>query len=168
LLYYQKRVKKGVCVPKVGDKVSDFCRPNQDEEEICFRDIKGRWLVLYFYPKDNTPGCTTEACDFTAALPDFKGLDATIFGVSPDSPAKHRSFIEKKDLGITLLADEDKSLCEAFGVWQLKKFMGKEYMGVVRSTFIIDPQGVIAASWEKVKVKGHIDEVKQKLKELQG
>ncbi|MEJ2488763.1 MAG: redoxin domain-containing protein, partial [Sulfurovaceae bacterium] len=71
-------------MPKVGDKVSDFCRPNQDEEEICFRDIKGRWLVLYFYPKDNTPGCTTEACDFTAALPDFKGLDATIFGVSPD------------------------------------------------------------------------------------
>ncbi|MEJ2528313.1 MAG: redoxin domain-containing protein, partial [Sulfurovaceae bacterium] len=81
-------------MPKVGDKVSDFCRPNQDEEEICFRDIKGRWLVLYFYPKDNTPGCTTEACDFTTALPDFKGLDATIFGVSPDSPAKHRSFIE--------------------------------------------------------------------------
>ncbi len=151
----------------VGDKAPDFCLPNQDEEEICLRDIKGRWIVLYFYPKDNTPGCTTEACDFTEALPDFEGLNAIVLGVSPDSPKKHRNFIEKKDLKITLLADEEKELCNAFGVWQLKKNYGREYMGVVRSTFIIDPDGKIAAKWEKVRVKGHVDEVKEKLTALQ-
>ena len=152
---------------EIGNSVPDFCLPNQDEEEICFRDIKGRWTILYFYPKDNTPGCTTEACDFTAALPDFEGLNAIILGVSPDSPRKHRNFIEKKDLKITLLADEEKELCKAFGVWQLKKNYGREYMGVVRSTFVIDPDGKIAARWEKVKVKGHVDAVKEKLAELQ-
>ncbi|MDD5405491.1 MAG: thioredoxin-dependent thiol peroxidase [Sulfurovaceae bacterium] len=152
---------------QVGDNVPDFCLPNQDEEEICFRDIKGRWIVLYFYPKDNTPGCTVEACDFTRAIPDFRELDATIIGVSPDSPASHRKFIEKKELRITLLSDERKSLSNAFGVWQLKKFMGKEHMGVVRSTFIINPEGKIAAMWENVKVKRHVEEVKNKLEELQ-
>ena len=152
---------------EVGTQVEDFCLPNQDEEEICFRDIKGKWIVLYFYPKDNTPGCTTEACDFTAAVPDFTDLDAIILGVSPDSPEKHRKFIEKKELGITLLADEEKELCNQFGIWQLKKFMGKEYMGVVRSTFIIDPDGKIAANWTKVRVKEHVDAVKAKLQELQ-
>ncbi len=151
----------------VGDTVPDFCLPNQDEEEICLRDIKGRWIVLYFYPKDNTPGCTTEACDFTVALPDFEGLNAIVLGVSPDSPHKHRNFIEKKDLKITLLADEEKELCNLFGCWQLKKNYGREYMGVVRSTFIIDPDGKVAAKWEKVRVKGHVDEVKAKLAELQ-
>ena len=152
---------------EVGTQVEDFCLPNQDEEEICFRDIKGKWIVLYFYPKDNTPGCTTEACDFTAAVPDFTDLDAIILGVSPDSPEKHRKFIEKKELGITLLADEEKALCNQFDIWQLKKFMGKEYMGVVRSTFIIDPDGEIAANWTKVRVKEHVDAVKAKLQELQ-
>ena len=152
---------------EVGEKVADFCLPNQDEEEICFRDIKGRWIVLYFYPKDNTPGCTTEACDFTSALPDFEGLNAIVLGVSPDSPKKHRNFIEKKELGITLLSDEEKELCKTFGVWQLKKNYGREYMGVVRSTFLIDPDGKIAAKWEKVRVKGHVEEVKSKLSELQ-
>ena len=151
----------------VGDVVPDFCLPNQDEEEICLRDIKGRWIVLYFYPKDNTPGCTTEACDFTAALPDFEGLNATILGVSPDSPKKHRNFIEKKDLKITLLADEEKEVCQLFGVWQLKKNYGREYMGVLRSTFIIDPEGKVAAKWENVRVKGHVEAVKEKLAELQ-
>ncbi len=151
---------------EVGTQAPEFCLPNQDEEEICLRDIKGRWIVLYFYPKDNTPGCTTEACDFTAAEPEFVGLDAMILGVSPDSPKKHRSFIEKKDLKITLLADEEKELCNAFGVWQLKKFMGREYMGVVRSTFIIDPDGKIVAVWNKVRVKGHVNEVKEKLEAL--
>lgn len=152
---------------EVGNEVPDFCLPNQDEEEICFRDIKGRWTVLYFYPKDNTPGCTTQACDFTQAEPDFTALDAIILGVSPDSPKKHRNFIEKKDLTITLLADEEKELCNLFGIWQLKKFMGKEYMGVVRSTFIINPEGKIAASWTKVRVKEHASIVKAKLEELQ-
>jgi peroxiredoxin Q/BCP len=153
---------------QIGDQAPAFCLPNQDEEEVCLRDLQGSWIVLYFYPKDNTPGCTTEACEFTAALPDFSGLGATILGVSPDSPKKHRSFIEKKELGITLLADEEKEVCEAYGVWQLKKFMGREYMGVVRSTFIIDPDGNVVAVWEKVRVKGHVKAVKEKLAELQG
>ena len=151
---------------QIGDQAPAFCLPNQDEEEVCLRDLQGSWIVLYFYPKDNTPGCTTEACEFTAAMPDFSGLGATILGVSPDSPKKHRNFIEKKALGITLLADEEKEACEAYGVWQLKKFMGREYMGVVRSTFIIDPDGNIAASWEKVRVKGHVEAVKEKLMEI--
>jgi len=153
---------------EIGDTIPAFCLPNQDEEEICFRDIKGRWAVIYFYPKDNTPGCTTEACDFTEALPDFNGLEAIILGVSPDTPKKHRSFIEKKKLKITLLADEDKSLCKSFGMWQLKKFMGREYMGIVRSTFLISPDGTLAYKWEKVRVKNHVNEVKEKLIELQG
>ncbi len=151
---------------EIGDTIPDFCLPNQDEEEICFRDIKGRWIVLYFYPKDNTPGCTTEACDFTEALPDFTALEAIVLGVSPDSPKKHRNFIEKKGLKITLLADEEKELCKKFGVWQLKKSYGREYMGVVRSTFLIAPNGTLAYRWEKVRVKGHVNEVKAKLEEL--
>ncbi|MFT7824745.1 MAG: thioredoxin-dependent thiol peroxidase [Sulfurimonas sp.] len=153
---------------ETGQKAPEFCLPNQDEEEVCLRDIQGKWIVLYFYPKDNTPGCTTEACDFTEAMPDFDGLDAMILGVSPDSSKKHRNFIKKKELGITLLADEEKELCKAYGVWQLKKNYGKEYMGVVRSTFLIDPEGKIAAAWDKVRVKGHVDTVKEKLVELQG
>jgi len=151
---------------EVGDTISNFCLSNQDEEEICFRDIKGRWIILYFYPKDNTAGCTTEACDFTDALPDFSSLDAIVLGVSPDSPKKHRNFIEKKSLKLTLLADEDKSLCKSFGVWQQKKNFGKEYMGVVRSTYLIAPDGTLAFKWEKVRVKGHVDRVKEKLQEI--
>jgi len=152
---------------KVGDNIPDFCSQNQDEEEICFRDIKGRWIVLYFYPKDNTPGCTTQACDFTNSYDDFGNLNTSILGVSPDGPKKHRNFIDKKNLKITLLADEEKELCKLFGVWQLKKFMGKEYMGVVRTTFIINPDGKVAKVWEKVRVKGHIDNVKEELELLQ-
>ncbi len=151
---------------EIGDTIPNFCIPNQDEEEICFRDIKGRWIVVYFYPKDNTPGCSTEACDFTEALPDFTALEAVVLGVSPDSPKKHRNFIEKKGLKITLLADEEKDLCKKFGVWQLKKNYGREYMGVVRSTFLIAPNGTLAYKWEKVRVKGHVDDVKAKLEEL--
>ena len=164
---------------EIGTKAPDFCAPNQDDIEICSRDLKGKWIVLYFYPKDMTPGCTTQACDFTEAHPQFDDLDAVILGVSPDDAAKHRKFIEKKDLSITLLADLDKKMCEDYGVWQLKKFMGKEFMGVVRSTFIINPKGEIAAIWEKVNVrkkktvKGekieilHVNEVKEKIEELQ-
>lgn len=164
---------------KVGNEAPLFCIPNQDDVEICLRDIVGHWIVLYFYPRDNTPGCTTQACDFTSALPDFDDLDAFIFGVSPDTTSKHRSFIEKKDLEITLLADVETKVCQSYKVWQLKKFMGKENMGVVRSTFIIDPAGKIAAIWEKVsvrkkkKIEGetieifHVNEVKLKLEELQ-
>jgi len=153
---------------EIGTKAPELCLPNQDETEICLRDLSGKWVILYFYPKDNTPGCTTEACEFTEALPVFEDLDAVVLGVSPDSPKKHRNFIEKKELKITLLADEDKELCHAYGVWQLKKNYGKEYMGVVRSTFIISPESNIVATWEKVRVKGHVEAVKEQLKGLQG
>ena len=148
-------------------KAPEFCLPNQDETEICLRDLAGKWVILYFYPKDNTPGCTTEACDFTNDLEEFEELDAVILGVSPDSPKKHRNFIEKKDLKIILLSDEDKEVLKAYGAWGLKKMYGKEYEGVIRSTFIIDPDGDIVAEWKKVRVKEHVEEVKNKLKSLQ-
>jgi peroxiredoxin Q/BCP len=155
-------------MPQIAAQAPAFCLPNQDQEEVCLRDLQGSWIVLYFYPKDNTPGCTTEACEFTVAMPDFSGLGATILGVSPDSPKKHRNFIEKKELGITLLSDEEREVCTAYGVWQLKKNYGREYMGVVRTTYIIDPDGQIAAVWKKVRVKGHVEAVREKLAELVG
>ncbi len=151
---------------EVNKKAPEFCLPNQDDVEICSRDLKGKWVVLYFYPKDNTPGCTTEACEFTEALPDFNDLDAIVLGVSADSTKKHRNFIEKKDLGITLLSDEDTKMMQEYGVWQLKKNFGKEYMGIVRTTYIIDPEGVVKAVFEKVRVKGHVAIVKETLSQL--
>jgi peroxiredoxin Q/BCP len=153
-------------MPEIGTQAPPFCLPNQDEVEICLRDLKGKWVVLYFYPKDLTPGCTTEACDFTEALPDFEKLDAVVLGVSPDSPEKHRRFIEKKGLALTLLSDEEKSVLKAYGAWGLKKMYGKEFEGVIRSTFLIDPAGKIAAVWPKVRVKGHVAAVKEKLEAL--
>ena len=152
----------------LNQKAPEFCLPNQDETEICLRDLAGKWVVLYFYPKDNTPGCTTEACDFTDNLEEFEELDAVILGVSPDSPKKHRNFIEKKNLKITLLSDENKEVLKKYGAWGLKKMYGREYEGVIRSTFIISPDGEIVAQWKNVKVKGHVEKVKEKLKELQG
>lgn len=164
---------------EVGTKAPEFCLPNQDNVEICLRDLKGKWIVLYFYPKDNTPGCTKEACDFTNAEPQFDDLDAVILGVSPDSAKKHQNFIEKQNLSITLLCDEQKELSQSYGVWQLKKNYGREYMGIVRSTFIIDSSGNIAAIWDKVSVRKkkkddgeqieilHVDIVKDELKRLQ-
>jgi len=152
---------------KIDEKAPDFCLPNQDDVEICLRDLKGKWVVLYFYPKDNTPGCTTEACEFTAAAPDFSELDAVILGVSADSTKKHRNFIEKKELGITLLSDEETSMMQEYGVWQLKKNYGREYMGIVRTTLIINPEGVVKALWEKVRVKEHVAKVQAELETLQ-
>ena len=164
---------------QIGEKAPEFCIPNQDDVEICLRDLKGKWIVLYFYPRDNTPGCTNEACDFTDELEQFEDLNCVILGVSPDSTAKHRNFIQKKDLEITLLSDEDKTVCNLYNVWQLKKFMGRESMGVVRTTFLINPDANIAYIWNKVSVrknktvKGekiqilHANEVKNKLIELQ-
>lgn len=152
---------------EVGNIAPEFCLPNQDDVEICSRDLKGKWIVLYFYPKDNTPGCTTEACEFTEAEPEFDDLNAIILGVSADSTKKHRNFIEKKELGITLLSDESTEMMQEYGVWQLKKNYGKEYMGIVRTTLIIDPNGTIAAVWNNVRVKEHVAKVKEKLSELQ-
>ena len=152
---------------KIDEKVPEFCLPNQDDVEICMRDLKGKWIVLYFYPKDSTPGCTTEACEFTEAAPDFSSLDAIIIGVSADSTKRHRNFIEKQDLGITLLSDEDTTMMQEYGVWQLKKNYGKEYMGISRTTLIINPEGIVKAIWEKVRVKDHVAKVKEELEKLQ-
>ena len=152
---------------ELEQKAPEFCLPNQDDIEICLRDLKGKWIVLYFYPRDNTPGCTTEACEFTEAAPDFSDLDAIILGVSADTTKKHRSFIEKKELGITLLSDEDTSMMQEYGVWQLKKNYGKEYMGIVRTTLIINPEGVVKGLFEKVRVKEHVAKVKLELERLQ-
>ncbi len=150
-----------------GTKAPDFSLPNQDEVEISLRDLEGKWVVLYFYPKDNTPGCTTEACDFTANIPSFDTLNAVILGISPDSPKKHRSFIEKHHLALTLLSDETHDVANTYGVWQTKKNYGKEYMGIVRSTFLISPDGTLAHVWYNVKVSGHVDDVKKILESLQ-
>jgi len=151
---------------EVGNKAPEFCLPNQDDVEICSRDLKGKWIVLYFYPKDNTPGCTTEACEFTEQEPEFDSLNAIILGVSADSTKKHRNFIEKHSLEITLLADESTEMMQEYGVWKMKKNYGREYMGIVRTTLIIDPEGVIQAVWNNVRVKEHVAKVQEKLAEL--
>ncbi|WP_060826788.1 thioredoxin-dependent thiol peroxidase [Sulfurospirillum cavolei] len=151
---------------KIGDNAPELTLPNQDDVEISLRDLAGKWIVLYFYPKDNTPGCTTEACDFTATLPQFDTLGAVVLGVSPDSTASHQKFIAKQKLDITLLSDSTTQIAQRYGVWQLKKFCGKEYMGIVRSTFLIDPEGKIAQIWSNVKVKDHASEVKKALEAL--
>ena len=152
---------------EVGNKAPEFCLPNQDDVEICSRDLKGKWIVLYFYPRDNTPGCTTEACEFTQAEPEFDNLDAIIIGVSADTTKKHRNFIEKHSLGITLLADVSTEMMQEFGVWKMKKNYGKEYMGIVRTTLIIDTKGMIAEVWNNVRVKEHVAKVQIRLTELQ-
>ncbi|KAB0241061.1 thioredoxin-dependent thiol peroxidase [Microcystis aeruginosa EAWAG127a] len=152
---------------EVGQKAPEFATPNQRGEISKLADFAGQWLLLYFYPKDNTPGCTTEAINFTALSPQFQQLNAVILGVSPDSAKSHCRFIEKHNLTIQLLSDTEHQLAEIYQVWGLKKFMGKEYMGIKRSTFLIDPQGNIAYIWSNVKVKAHAEAVLKKLEELQ-
>ncbi len=142
--------------------------PNQDNAEISLQDFQGSWVVVYFYPKDKTPGCTTEACDFRDRLEILSARGAVVLGISPDSVKSHQSFISKESLNFTLLSDTQKSVLKSYGAWGLKKLYGKEYEGVIRSTFLINPQGKIAYIWKNVKVKGHIAEVLAKLKELQG
>ncbi|VEP14075.1 Peroxiredoxin Bcp [Hyella patelloides LEGE 07179] len=152
-------------IPQVGQPAPDFTAKDRDGNNVSLTDYSDRWLVLYFYPKDNTPGCTTEAKDFTEYAEQFQELGADIIGISPDSEQSHCKFIEKHNLSIKLLSDPKREVIEAYGVWRLKKFMGKEYMGVVRSTFLISPDGKIAQIWDKVRVKAHVEKV---LKELQG
>jgi peroxiredoxin Q/BCP len=126
----------------------------------------GKWRGLYFYPKDNTSGCTTEAKDFTVLLPEFTSVGAMVIGISADSIASHQKFIQKHGLGVMLLSEPDHQVLEAYGVWAKKKMAGREYMGIVRSTFLIDPNGVIRKTWSKVKVKGHAAGVLEALKEM--
>jgi len=154
-------------MPAVGTEAPDFCLPDQDEQPVCLRDFRGRWVVLYFYPKDNTSGCTREAVDFTQHLDAFAAHDAVVLGVSPDSPRSHRHFAQKHQLRVRLLSDPDHEVLQRYGVWQKKRMYGREYWGVVRTTFLIDPQGRIAWVWPKVKVQGHAEAVLNKLRELQ-
>jgi peroxiredoxin Q/BCP len=153
---------------EIGDAAPQFCLPGMDGQEVCLDDFKGKWLVLYFYPKDNTSGCTREAVDFTLALPTLNSLGAEVLGISRDSPASHKKFAEKHSLEIKLASDADHKVTEAYGAWALKKMYGKESYGTVRSTFLIDPQGKVAHAWKKVSVKGHVEAVAEKLRETKG
>ncbi|MDN5354583.1 MAG: thioredoxin-dependent peroxiredoxin [Candidatus Cloacimonadota bacterium] len=148
-----------------NDKAPEFTLQNQDGEEVKLSDFKGKWLVLYFYPKDNTPGCTLEAKDFTCLVDEFQKLGVQVVGVSKDSVKSHVNFISKQELNLELLSDPDTKVMQKYGVWQPKKMFGKEVMGPVRSTFIIDPQGKIYKAMYKVKAQGHADKVLEILKE---
>lgn len=151
---------------EVGRKAPAFTLQDQDGEKVALRDLSGQWVVLYFYPKDDTPGCTTEACQFTAGIKAFEKLDAAIFGVSPDSPESHQTFIEKFDLSVDLLCDPRKKMMATYGAWGEKNMYGKITEGVIRSTVIVDPAGKVAHHWKKVKADGHAEQVKKKLEEL--
>ena len=152
---------------KIGDQAPQFILKDKDENEVKLSDYKGMWVILYFYPKDNTKGCTLEAKDFTEQTHEFSKLNAEIIGVSPDSPKSHQKFIDKHELKILLLSDPEHKVLEDYDFWQIKKMYGKEYYGVVRSTFVINPEGKIAALWMKVRVKDHVEKVKIRLSELQ-
>lgn len=159
----------------IGDKAPDFTLPDEKGKMISLRDYAGQWLVVYFYPKDDTPGCTKEACDFTDNANDFSEMNAKVFGISRDGADAHQRFIAKYDLNLTLLSDPEKAVHEAYGAWGTKINYGKEIVGVIRSTFIINPEGEIAALWRKVAVQvkrksglfKHADKVRDTLAELQ-
>lgn len=148
-----------------GLHAPEFTLKNESGEDVSLSDFAGKkYIILYFYPKDSTPGCTTEACDFRDAYESFENLNAVILGVSPDGEKAHTKFIEKHGLPFSLLIDDQHQVSEAYGVWVLKKIYGKEYMGVERSTFLIDPTGTVIKEWRKVKVKGHVEEALQTLR----
>ncbi len=144
---------------KIGKKVKNFSRPATGEQQIALKDLAGKKVVLYFYPKDSTPGCTTEGQNFRDSKAKFTRQNTVILGVSRDSIRKHENFKTKQAFNFELLSDEDESLCKQFDVIKLKKLYGREYMGVDRSTFLIDENGVLIEEWRGVKVKGHVDEV---------
>lgn len=149
-----------------GDKAPDFNLPVNGGGNLALKDLKGKIVVMYFYPKDMTPGCTTEAQDFRDRIKDFDKAGAVVVGVSKDSVKRHDNFVEKQNLPFKLISDEDGSLCEDFGVWVEKNMYGRKYMGIQRATFVIDAKGVIRHVWPKVKVKGHADDVLEVVKSL--
>ena len=156
-----------MALPKVGNMAPAWTLLNQDGNKVSLKDFKGKKnVVFYFYPKALTPGCTTQACGIRDAKKELDKLDAVVFGVSPDPVEKLQRFIEKKELNFDLLSDEDKKVTERFGVWGLKKFMGKEFMGVIRTTFIIGKDGRLKHIMDKVKTKSHHDDVIEILKTL--
>jgi len=144
---------------EVGDKAPDFTLPADGGGKLSLKDLRGKTVVLYFYPKDDTSGCTAEACAFRDALPDFSKVKAEIVGVSRDTVASHDKFKKKFKLPFPLGADEDGKICQAYGVWVEKSMYGKKYMGIERATFLIDAKGVVRKIWRKVKVPGHCQEV---------
>lgn len=150
---------------ETGDKIPSFSGATADGK-ITHKDLAGQYSVLYFYPKDSTPGCTVEACDFRDNHPKFKKMGAAVYGISKDSLTSHGKFAGKYDLPFTLVTDEDGSICEKFGTWVEKSMLGRKYMGIERATFLVDEKGVIRHIWRKVKVKGHAAEVLQALKNI--
>lgn len=144
---------------EIGKKAPDFSAATDGGGKIKLSDFKGKTVILYFYPKDDTPGCTKEACGFRDAKPNFSKAKAVVLGVSKDSVARHDKFKDKYDLNFPLIADEDGKICEKYGTWIEKSLYGRKYMGIDRATFLIDGKGVIRNAWRKVKVPGHVDEV---------
>jgi peroxiredoxin Q/BCP len=144
---------------KVGDKAPDFTLLDARGKEVSLKDFQGRSVVIYFYPKANTPGCTVEACEFRDLRPKFIKQDVMVLGVSADPPKMLAGFIARQKLNFTLLSDPDHKMIEAYGAWRMKKFMGRSFMGIVRSSYVIAPDGKIAAVWDNVKAKGHAKEV---------
>ena len=149
-----------------GALAPEFSMPTNGGGSVSSAELKGKPFILYFYPKDDTPGCTKEACGFRDALPDFSSVDATVIGVSKDTVAKHDKFVAKYELTFPLASDEDGAVCEAFGTWVEKSMYGKKYMGIERATFLVDADGKIAKIWRKVKVPGHVDAVLEAVKAL--
>lgn len=152
-------------VPAIGNPAPEFTLPRDGGGEVSLADLKEKVVVLYFYPKDDTSGCTKEAIAFTEALQSFADAGAVVLGVSKDSVAKHDKFKAKHDLGVTLLSDEDGAVCEAYGVWVEKSMYGRKYMGIERATFLIGRDGLVKQVWRKVKVTGHAEAVLQAVRQ---
>jgi peroxiredoxin Q/BCP len=151
---------------EIGKRAPAFTLADQHDEKVRPADFKGQWVVLYFYPRDDTPGCTVEACDFTAGIKQFEKLDAVVLGVSPDSTESHRRFSKKHKLKVRLLSDPKHAVMETYGAWGAKTLYGKKSVGVLRSTVLIDPAGKVAYRWPKVQAKGHAEKVREKIEEL--
>jgi thioredoxin-dependent peroxiredoxin len=150
-------LQKGFFMIAATEKALNFTLNDQNGHPVSLKDFLGKWVILYFYPKDNTPGCTEEASDFSRLSPQIE--NGIVIGISPDSSESHRKFIDKHDLSLILLSDPDKQVMKQYRAWGLKKNYGKEYEGVIRSTFLIDPSGMIIRSWKNVRAKGHAEKV---------
>ena len=153
-------------MPQIGDIAPDFTLPGTDGAEVTLSSLRPKAVVLFFYPRDNTPGCTKEAIGFSALKDEFAAQNTIIFGISKDDMKSHNKFVEKQDLSVELLTDAESDVCEAYEVWKEKSMYGKTYMGIERSTFLIDGEGKIAQVWRKVKVPGHVDAVMDAVKAL--
>ena len=151
---------------KIGDKAPLFDLPDQYNNRVKLSDYRGKWIILYFYPRDNTPGCTLEAKDFTCLISEFQKFNAAVIGVSKDSISSHQKFIAKQNLDLKLLSDTELEVLQDYDAWREKKMYGKTFLGVIRSTFLINPQGNIEKAWYNVKAKGHADKVLALLKEV--